>query len=32
MMLNPLAPILEGLRLSVVYDHNLLSSLVETGR
>ena len=32
MMLNPLAPILEGLRLSVVYDHNLLSSLVATGR
>ena len=24
MMLNPMAPILEGLRLSVVYDHNLL--------
>jgi lipopolysaccharide transport system permease protein len=32
MMLNPLAPVLEGLRLSVVYDHNLLSALVETGR
>jgi ABC-type polysaccharide/polyol phosphate export permease len=32
MMLNPLAPILEGLRLSVVYDHNLLSTLFETGR
>jgi ABC-type polysaccharide/polyol phosphate export permease len=32
MMLNPLAPILEGLRLSVVYDHNLLRPLVETGR
>ena len=32
MMLNPLAPILEGLRLSVIYDHNLLRPLVETGR
>jgi ABC-type polysaccharide/polyol phosphate export permease len=32
MMLNPLAPILEGLRLSVVYDHNLLLPLVEAGR
>jgi len=32
MMLNPLAPILEGLRLSVVYDHNLLLPLVESGR
>ena len=32
MMLNPLAPILEGLRLSVVYDHNLLLPLVETAR
>lgn len=31
MMLNPLAPVLEGFRLSVVYDHNLLASLVETG-
>ena len=31
MMLNPMAPILEGLRLSVVYDHNLLvSAFVET--
>jgi len=29
MMLNPLAPILEGLRLCVVYNHNLLSSAVE---
>jgi lipopolysaccharide transport system permease protein len=32
MMLNPLAPILEGLRLSVVYDHSLLAWLVESGR
>jgi ABC-type polysaccharide/polyol phosphate export permease len=32
MMLNPIAPILEGLRLSVVYGHNLLLPLVETGR
>ena len=31
MMLNPLAPILEGLRLSVVYDHSLLATLVATG-
>jgi lipopolysaccharide transport system permease protein len=31
MMLNPLAPILEGLRLSVVYDHDLLSTLIHTG-
>ena len=28
MMLNPLAPMLEGLRLSIVHDHNLLSPLV----
>jgi ABC-type polysaccharide/polyol phosphate export permease len=32
MMLNPLAPLLEGLRLSMVYDHNLLSPLIEMGR
>jgi ABC-type polysaccharide/polyol phosphate export permease len=32
MMLNPLGPVLEGLRLSVVYNHNLLSPLIETGR
>jgi len=31
MMLNPLAPVLEGLRLSVVYNHNLLNGLVEHG-
>lgn len=28
MMLNPLAPILEGLRLALVYDHDLLQPLV----
>jgi ABC-type polysaccharide/polyol phosphate export permease len=28
MMLNPLAPLLEGLRLSVVYNHQLLEPLV----
>ena len=27
MMLNPLSPILEGLRLSIVQHHNLLSPL-----
>jgi lipopolysaccharide transport system permease protein len=32
MMLNPLAPLLEGLRLAVVYDHNLLESLVVAGK
>jgi ABC-type polysaccharide/polyol phosphate export permease len=32
MMLNPLAPLLEGLRLSIVYDHNLVSTLIEAGR
>ena len=32
MMLNPLAPILEGLRLSLVYDHNLFSPLIEMTR
>ena len=26
MMLNPLAPLLEGLRLSVVYNHQLLDT------
>jgi ABC-type polysaccharide/polyol phosphate export permease len=30
MMLNPLAPILEGLRLSVVLGHNLLTPLLVT--
>ena len=28
MMLNPLAPLLEGLRLSVVYNHQLLDTVV----
>ena len=32
MMLNPLAPLMEGLRLSVVLDHNLLDTLVVQGR
>jgi ABC-type polysaccharide/polyol phosphate export permease len=32
MMLNPLAPLLEGLRLSVVYNHNLVEPLVVAGR
>jgi ABC-type polysaccharide/polyol phosphate export permease len=32
MMLNPLAPLLEGLRLSVVYNRNLLDSIVAVGR
>jgi lipopolysaccharide transport system permease protein len=32
MMLNPLAPIMEGLRLSVVLGHNLLVPLVVHGR
>jgi len=31
-MLNPLAPLLEGVRLSVVEGHNLLHPLVETVR
>jgi ABC-type polysaccharide/polyol phosphate export permease len=31
-MLNPLAPLLEGLRLSVVVGHNLLTPLVEINR
>ena len=30
MMLNPLAPLLEGLRLSVVYNHQLLDTMVVT--
>jgi lipopolysaccharide transport system permease protein len=30
MMLNPLAPLLEGLRLSVIYNHQLLDSVVVT--
>jgi ABC-type polysaccharide/polyol phosphate export permease len=32
MMLNPLAPIMEGLRLSVVLGHNLVDTLVVPGR
>jgi lipopolysaccharide transport system permease protein len=32
MMANPLAPLLEGFRLSVVMDHNLLDALVVQGR
>jgi ABC-type polysaccharide/polyol phosphate export permease len=32
LMLNPLGPIMEGLRLSVVMDHNLLESLSVQGR
>ncbi len=32
MMLNPLAPLLEGLRLSVVEGHNLLQPLVIMGK
>jgi len=32
MMLNPLAPLLEGLRLSVVEGHNLLQPLVIAGK
>jgi ABC-type polysaccharide/polyol phosphate export permease len=31
-MLNPLAPILEGLRLAVVEHHNLLEPLLATSR
>ena len=31
MMLNPLAPILEGMRLSVIEHHNLLFALTQTG-
>ena len=31
MMLNPLSPILEGLRLSVVEQHHLLHSLTQSG-
>jgi len=30
MMLNPLAPILEGLRLTIIQGHNLLQPLTET--
>jgi ABC-type polysaccharide/polyol phosphate export permease len=30
MLLNPLAPLLEGLRLSIVHGHNLLTPLVTT--
>jgi lipopolysaccharide transport system permease protein len=32
MMLNPLAPLIEGLRLSVVLHHNLLDAVVVSGR
>lgn len=32
MMLNPLAPLLEGLRLGVVYNHNLLDTLIVAGK
>ena len=32
MMLNPLSPLLEGLRLAIVEHHNLLYSLVVTSR
>jgi ABC-type polysaccharide/polyol phosphate export permease len=32
MMLNPLAPLLEGLRLAVVYDHQLYESMVVTSK
>jgi len=32
MMLNPLAPLMEGLRLSVVFDRNLLDTIVVQGR
>jgi lipopolysaccharide transport system permease protein len=32
MMLNPLAPLLEGMRLAVVQDHSLFESLVVIGR
>jgi len=32
MMLNPLAPLLEGLRLSIVHNHSLLVPLVVAGR
>jgi ABC-type polysaccharide/polyol phosphate export permease len=32
MMLNPLAPLLEGLRLSIVQNHDLLMRLVVAGR
>jgi ABC-type polysaccharide/polyol phosphate export permease len=32
LMLNPLSPFLEGLRLSVVHGHNLMTPLVELSR
>lgn len=32
MMLNPLAPLMEGLRLSVVFDRNLFDTIVVQGR
>jgi lipopolysaccharide transport system permease protein len=32
MMLNPLAPLLEGMRLAVVYNHSLLHPLMVEGR
>jgi ABC-type polysaccharide/polyol phosphate export permease len=32
MMLNPLGPILEGLRLCVAYDHNLIEPLSTIAR
>jgi ABC-type polysaccharide/polyol phosphate export permease len=32
LMLNPLSPFLEGIRLSVVRGHNLLKPLVEMSR
>jgi lipopolysaccharide transport system permease protein len=32
MMLNPLAPLLEGVRFAVIYDHSLLQSLEVTAR
>jgi ABC-type polysaccharide/polyol phosphate export permease len=31
-MLNPLAPLLEGMRLSVVLGHNLLEPLTQVNR
>jgi lipopolysaccharide transport system permease protein len=31
MMLNPLGPVLEGFRLSMVHDHNLLLWLIDSG-
>jgi ABC-type polysaccharide/polyol phosphate export permease len=32
MMLNPLAPLMEGIRLSVVFNHNLLDDMLVVGR